>query len=558
MLRAEFEALTDAHAEKEEDMASYLQRKLLGLALRHCVRLPAELFASKGKTPPAFAERQIAVCCDEFKNIIERTVPFEPTDMMLEKMNRDGRSTPDALVEVTGVYLRLVPRGQGTAGLNSPDSMHAMLLSSINQEAQAKQFVERNTRDGILVPPDEETAKRLLLHTVATQVEPLCLSGMVSLFGALGKPGAPIRSPGTLVRTLTTKIVELGHVCGVFEMHVCTLEALFPVEHSLAPFEEEHMRRCAIYCNHAFRGGARPIFCIDALKRPMEEQKERGGQQQQSEDDSFLLSALGIRLDCPKTLLGDALYLLRGANAPLVVLDLLTCVAAQHGCAVSLRDAFAACPSEINAWTWLFSFFQLDLSSFGGGIGGSGSNGTNATDNGEGVVGGTPGSIGTGGVTSSPSPSYSSNYDLYPPASSSAIIVGGIKKCTAKNCLYPRACCDVTQTGHLSCVAHFSMCPDFCGVSDDFKRCDSGPTKKAFTTEFIDSFVRFCCGEICCPTGYICCVAPEIVGHNGNKCAKKEICNQVRGVFVCFCNSVVFFIRVCILFFLSREKLLTR
>ena len=221
-------------------------------------------------------------------------------------------------------------------------------------------------------------------------------------------------------------------------------------------------------------------------------------------------------------------------------------------------DAFAACPSEINAWTWLFSFFQLDLSSFGGGIGGSGSNGTNSTDNGEGVVGGTPGSIGTGGVTSSPSPSYSSNYDLYPPASSSAIIVGGIKKCTAKNCLYPRACCDVTQTGHLSCVAHFSMCPDFCGVSDDFKRCDSGPTKKAFTTEFIDSFVRFCCGEICCPTGYICCVAPEIVGHNGNKCAKKEICNQVRGVFVCFCNSVVFFIRVCILFFLSREKLLTR
>ena len=35
-------------------------------------------------------------------------------------------------------------------------------------------------------------------------------------------------------------------------------------------------------------------------------------------------------------------------------------------------DAFAACPSEINAWTWLFSFFQLDLSSFGGGIGGVG------------------------------------------------------------------------------------------------------------------------------------------------------------------------------------------
>ena len=197
-------------------------------------------------------------------------------------------------------------------------------------------------------------------------------------------------------------------------------------------------------------------------------------------------------------------------------------------------DAFAACPSDINAWTWLFSFFPLDLSIFGGGNNGAGGTSTDATNNVGVVGGGTFGGIGGSGVPSS-SPSYSPNYDPYPPASSGAgaIIVAGIKKCTSKNCLYPRACCDVTQTGHLSCVYHFSLCPDYCGPSDDFKRCDSGPPKgKAFTAEFIDSFVRFCCGggELCCPVGYVCCQSPEIVGHNGNKCEKKEICNQVRSL----------------------------
>ena len=101
-------------------------------------------------------------------------------------------------------------------------------------------------------------------------------------------------------------------------------------------------------------------------------------------------------------------------------------------------DAFAACPSDINAWTWLFSFFQLDLSSLG------------TNDDAE-----TP-------SYSTTTPSYLPDYNFYPPVSSGLIqFLGGIEKCTPGNCIYPRACCDVTQTGHLSCVAHYSMCPDF-------------------------------------------------------------------------------------------------
>ena len=147
-------------------------------------------------------------------------------------------------------------------------------------------------------------------------------------------------------------------------------------------------------------------------------------------------------------------------------------------------DAFAACPSDINAWTWLFSFFQLDLSSLG-------TNGTETSDgetpetetgstyagSGEGSPSDSPNyddllqsvlsSLGTNDDAETPSystttPSYLPDYNFYPPVSSGLIqFLGGIEKCTPGNCIYPRACCDVTQTGHLSCVAHYSMCPDF-------------------------------------------------------------------------------------------------
>ena len=145
-------------------------------------------------------------------------------------------------------------------------------------------------------------------------------------------------------------------------------------------------------------------------------------------------------------------------------------------------DAFAACPSDINAWTWLFSFFQLDLSNLG-------TNGVETSDgetpetetgstyappgSGEGPPSDSPNyddlfqSILSSLETETPAystttPSYLPDYDLYPPVSSGLIqFLGGIEKCTPRNCIYPRACCDVTQTGHLSCVAHYSMCPDF-------------------------------------------------------------------------------------------------
>ena len=64
------------------------------------------------------------------------------------------------------------------------------------------------------------------------------------------------------MHSLTTKIVEMGHVCAAFEMHVCGIDSLFPAEKSLVPFCEAHLRRCVAYCSHAFRGGKEPTFIL--------------------------------------------------------------------------------------------------------------------------------------------------------------------------------------------------------------------------------------------------------------------------------------------------------
>lgn len=196
VVRSEFEELPDAHCTPPSDLGQYLQVKLLRLAVAHGVALPPALYTPMGPTPADYAEKQVAACCNEFAKLVERTPPFVPTPIMVRKMQEDQNDEPEALGEITGVYLRLVPRGTGRAALTRPDAMHAMLLAAVEREEEARHYLAKNTMNGVLLPPDEETAKHLLLHTVATQIEPLCLSGMVTLYGSKGKPGAPIRSPG--------------------------------------------------------------------------------------------------------------------------------------------------------------------------------------------------------------------------------------------------------------------------------------------------------------------------------------------------------------------------
>ena len=114
----------------------------------------------------------------------------------------------------------------------------------------------------------------------------------------------------------------------------------------------------------------------------------------------------------------------------------------------------------------------------------------------------------------------------------SILAASASKKCSASNCLYPRKCCDLTlnNKGYETCAYHFSICPDYCGHEgdDDGKRCDGGPPHpqnfRAVSPQFVESYERFCCDGICCPTGFVCCDKEDAVGKLGPKCEKVEMC----------------------------------
>ena len=114
----------------------------------------------------------------------------------------------------------------------------------------------------------------------------------------------------------------------------------------------------------------------------------------------------------------------------------------------------------------------------------------------------------------------------------SILAVTSANKCSASNCFYPRKCCDLTLEGkgYETCAYHFSICPDYCGHEgdDDGQRCDSGPPHpqnfRAVNPQFVESYERFCCNGICCPTGFVCCDKEDAVGKVGPKCEKVEMC----------------------------------
>ena len=116
------------------------------------------------------------------------------------------------------------------------------------------------------------------------------------------------------------------------------------------------------------------------------------------------------------------------------------------------------------------------------------------------------------------------------------LAVTDAEQCSASNCVYPRKCCDLSFDGkdYETCAYHFSICPDYCGHEgdDDGKRCDTGPpspqTFRAVSPQFVDSYERFCCDGICCPTGFVCCDKEDAVGKLGPKCEKVEMCIDSR------------------------------
>ena len=332
------------HGGTKDNPTENVQQHLMRLARSHSIELPPAIYSTPVAPLPCAAERQMVACNKEFLRILERTLPFQPTHSMLET----GCSV---LTTVDGVFIRLVPKKQ--KGIPPPDPLsseivHAVLLCAAGVEKEAYAYVMDcvKTASGQLVMPDATRASRLLLHLVFTRTENICLNGMVSLFSIGGRPGAPISSPNTQLRTWTTYIMQIEdqRITSSFDLAICDAQSVMPEEEFLVPFMERNMQRNMEFWRCSIEKGFRvPFFMRMQLPTPTQESLDPTikGATERCTDDQFILASLGIHLSCPRTLIGEAISIVREHKAPSVVVDVLTKVALQYGFAISLSEAFS-------------------------------------------------------------------------------------------------------------------------------------------------------------------------------------------------------------------------
>lgn len=332
-IRTEFAAIAN------DASVSCVQKLLIDLSMKHRVDLPPEMYLPRGDACMR-AEQQIADCDAEFLRIVDRTEEFALTTCM-------QASDVNSLFVVPDVFLRIVRKGAPKEILSCPDIIQGMLLcASACEVADVVTFVNSciTHNCGKLRPPPESDQRRFLLHVVATQVDAVCLNGMVSLYSAGGKPGNPISPPGTVVHSTRTMITQLADNLGQFDLYVQSLESVLPAEDALTPYMEKHLMRNIDYCRRSFNSrSAVPLEMSLTEESATSSTEDATDAVAVDGDERYIFASLGVQLTCPRTMLGDAIVILKRNGAAASIVDLLVKVASVRGCACTMKDAFDTC-----------------------------------------------------------------------------------------------------------------------------------------------------------------------------------------------------------------------
>lgn len=331
------------HASTKDNPTEQVQQQLMRLALSHSIELPPAIYSTPVSPLPCAAERQMVESNKEFLSILEKTVPFQPTHSMLA----NGCSV---LTTVDGVFIRLVPKkreGSPPPDPSSSEIVHAMLLCAAGVEKDADSYVKEcvKTAAGRLIMPDADRASRLLLHLVFTHSDKVCLNWMVSLFSIGGRPGASISAPSTQLMTWTTSIMSIeDQRISNFDLAICDAQSVMPDEEFLVPFMEKSMQRNMEFLRCSVEKTSHvPLFMRMHLPTPTQENLSPAIKEatERCSDDQFILASLGINLSCSRTLVGEAISILKEHRAPSVVVDVLIKVALHFGLSISLSEAFS-------------------------------------------------------------------------------------------------------------------------------------------------------------------------------------------------------------------------
>jgi ABC-type transporter Mla MlaB component len=306
------------------------------MATAYGADLPANMFTPAPDTIPRQFEHQFAKCSDEFCAFLNHRDEFSPS----EAMRKAGCTL---LSIVPGVMLRMSARAAGLGGVTSNNAMHALLLCADGQEGMARDFVITN-REG-LPPLPEERASKLLLHTVAVQVEPMKLNGAVTLFAQGGKPGEPIQSPGSWVWRSSAAIVPIEKVMENFFVMSCGVESTLPKRCSMRKFMQTHMQRSMDMFNSTFdRADINAMLKTYCAKRKSPDAPLEA----LTEEDRLSMVAIGIDMNSKRLCLGQTItHLMTHTSCKSALLDMLIKTSTRVGLSASLESMFASCVSSM-------------------------------------------------------------------------------------------------------------------------------------------------------------------------------------------------------------------
>jgi hypothetical protein len=204
--------------------SSMLQSVAMKLALAHCVDMPAAFFYPAAPENARDFETKYKLACDRFHAYSEGTMTEPPAENPL-------------LTSVDRVFLRITPKSRGLAGVVESGAVHALLLCADGQAAQARAFALKH-REGLPFDDDEG----LLLHALGTRVEQVHLGAAVSMYGSGGKPGEPIRPPGTWVWRRVSLFAPLKLLQRTFYVMSCSADSVLPGKDELTPFANSHFK----------------------------------------------------------------------------------------------------------------------------------------------------------------------------------------------------------------------------------------------------------------------------------------------------------------------------
>lgn len=265
-----------------------------------------------------------------------------------------------AVLENTGVVVRLSERRMGDKGITHETAFHGVVLSfgGFRQEAIDFAKAAAETPEGYLGVPIGMQESAMALHVCAVHAEKRPLGKLVTLYGPLGRCGEPIHERGgtwVWVENAAVRPIDAA-LLKDWCMYPCDKASIMPSNWCLhEPYRTHFSRAQALYSeletykfNKTASNGSLVTEAVDELD-VLPPRPESAMSTDDKQTERHMLAALRVGLDSKRTTIGEACAYLIEYDPPSNVVKMLMSAAGRLGVGASLCNMVALCYESMEA-----------------------------------------------------------------------------------------------------------------------------------------------------------------------------------------------------------------